>query len=177
MQIILEEMTGTFLGDVETQFNRNSMDSTKVALSTTLSNGNMATEQSIFYNQARPKVQVLGHQPSLKTYNLYFFILSGYVSTISQHNCHQRPKRLHPPADGNRGRVPYLNIKWSFRSLVKEAEEGLKETEGSGTTQNTAHRINKDSSWLTEIRKPVWVWPWSSVYMLWLYGLDLLWDF
>jgi hypothetical protein len=53
-------------------------------------------------------------------------------------------ERLHPVTDGNRYRDPHSNFKWSLGNSAEEGEEGLKETEGSRTPQES---LQNQLSW------------------------------
>lgn len=47
-------------------------------------------EHSVFYTKARPHVEVLGHQPNCKTFNLQLVLSAEYSGTGAQQNPHQR---------------------------------------------------------------------------------------
>lgn len=67
-------IVGHFRDGVKIQCNRNSLESIKVSLSKISGNEDMESEPGIFYNQSRPQVEGLGHQPRDKTLDLSYIL-------------------------------------------------------------------------------------------------------
>lgn len=90
------------------------------------------------------------------------------------------PERLLLSTDGDRHRVPQPNNKQSSGNPTEEGEEGTgtEKPEGSETLKehDPQKQLTGTLMWLTEIRKPVGVWPRSSACMIWLSNLMFFWD-
>ena len=52
--------------------------------------GDTEPEPAIFYNQAIPQMEGLGHQPSHKTFDLQFVLPAEFSGTRAYYNGHQR---------------------------------------------------------------------------------------
>lgn len=122
-------IVGHFRDGVKIQCNRNSLKSIKVSLSKTPGNEDMESEPGIFYNQSRPQVEGLGHQPRHKTLDLSYILpvecFGTRVSRIfikqtietSSSNWEEQMKSFHSQI-----------LRWAWGG-----GERLEEPEGSGT--------------------------------------------
>lgn len=72
----MTEIEGHFWDKIETQCNGNSLESMRMVLVQTPSTGVKEHELSIFWNEAKPAMEELGHQTTHKSFSLKFVLPS-----------------------------------------------------------------------------------------------------